>query len=174
MGHLGRCYASRGAPSRPRGGGRGRGKPLPRAGEGGGFGREKTLLVKPPTPRGLVGFGKPLNWADVEADEVDLAKTEVPNAGPHTMKPIQRDQWGGIVQRGDPKSLVLFKLKPERTKRRAPGPGPIRKRDWAPLAEKWLKNRAVVLHTGGAKSYRMKVDGVKHDWVVHMEKKPLK
>ena len=118
-----------------------------------------------------IKFGKPLNWADVEADEVDLAKTEVPNAGPHTMKPIQWDQWGGIVQRGDPKSLVLFKLRPERTKRRAPGPGPIRKRDWAPLAEKWLKNRAVILHTDGAKSYRTKVDGVKHDWVVHMKKK---
>ena len=31
-------------------------KPLPRAGEGGGFGREKTKFAKPPTPRGLVGF----------------------------------------------------------------------------------------------------------------------
>ena len=31
-------------------------KPLPRAGEGGGFGREKTKFARPPTPRGLVGF----------------------------------------------------------------------------------------------------------------------
>ena len=32
--------------------------PSPRAGEGGGFGREKTKFAKPPQPRGLVGFAE--------------------------------------------------------------------------------------------------------------------
>ena len=46
LSHLGRSNASVPPPSWPRGGGRGRGKPFPRAGEGGG--REKNKLVIPP------------------------------------------------------------------------------------------------------------------------------
>ena len=107
----------------------------------------------------------------MEADEVDVAKGEDPNAGPRTQKPIIWEQWGGIAQRGHPRSLVLFRLKPEKAKRRAPGPGPIRKRDWAPMASKWLKHRRVILHADGARSYKMKVDGVLHDWVVHKKKR---
>ncbi|CAK0883637.1 unnamed protein product [Prorocentrum cordatum] len=115
--------------------------------------------------------GNALEWADVEADEVDMAKGEGPNAGPRAQRPITWEQWGGIVQRGNPRSLVLFRLKPEKAKRRAPGPGPIRKRDWAPAASKWLKNRRVILHTDGARSHKMKVDDVLHDWVVHKKKR---
>ncbi|CAK0803289.1 unnamed protein product [Prorocentrum cordatum] len=110
-------------------------------------------------------------WPDVEADEVDLGKMEDPDAGPRTATPIIWEQWGGIVQRGAPESLVLFRLQPKKTKRRAPGPGPIRKADWAPLSKKWLKNRNVIFHTDGARSYKLKEQGVVHNWVVHKKKK---
>ncbi|CAK0855141.1 unnamed protein product [Prorocentrum cordatum] len=110
-------------------------------------------------------------WADVEADEVDLGKMEDPAAGPRTATPVIWEQRGGIVQRGAPESLVLFRLQPKKTKRRAPGPGPIRKAGWAPLSKKWLKNRNVIFHTDGARSYKLKEQGVVHDWVVHKKKK---
>ena len=51
------------------------------------------------------------------------------------------------MERGAPETLVLFRLKPKKTQRRARGPGPIRKRDWAPIANKLLKGRNVILHT---------------------------
>ncbi len=54
---------------------------------------------------------------------------------------------------------------------RAPGPGPIRKRDWAPLARRHLEGKKVILHTDGARAYTLKVPGVLHDNVVHMKKK---
>jgi hypothetical protein len=116
-----------------------------------------------------IKFGLGEKWKDVEADEVDVSKGETKGATPSST-PVTWEQWGGIVERGAPESLVLFRLNPAKTKRRAPGPGPIRKRDWAPLARKWLKGRSVILHTDGARSYKLKVDGVKHDWVVHSRK----
>ncbi|CAK0789520.1 unnamed protein product, partial [Prorocentrum cordatum] len=118
-----------------------------------------------------IRFGEDVEWPGVEADEVDVARGEGPDATSRTKKPVAWEQWGGIVQRGDPKSLVLFRLRPGKTVRRAPGPGPIRKRDWAPLAKKWLKQRKVILHADGARSYKLRVDGVVHDWVVHMKKR---
>jgi hypothetical protein len=118
-----------------------------------------------------IKFGQGQEWKDVEADEVDLGKGDDPTAKPSSKKPIVWEQWGGIVERGNPETLVLCKLKPAKTKRRAPGPGPIRKRDWRPLARRWLHGRRVILHTDGAKTYLMKIDGVKHDWVVHSRKR---
>ena len=52
-----------------------------------------------------------------------------------------------------------------------PGPGAIRKVEWQPIAEKWLKNKQVVLHTDSARSYEAKVPGVVHDNVVHQKKR---
>ena len=82
-----------------------------------------------------------------------------------------------IVQRGKPSTLVLFKTNTTCTKLRAPGPGPITKKDWSSVAQKWLKGRCVLLHTDGARSYKLgenrkrKLDGVIHDYVVHKRKK---
>ncbi|CAK0828792.1 unnamed protein product [Prorocentrum cordatum] len=90
-----------------------------------------------------IKFGADLPWEDVEADEVDIAKGEDPNTDAATDKPVIWEQWGGMVQRGDQKPLVLFKLDPAKTKMRAPGPGPIRKRDWKPLAYKWITHHDV-------------------------------
>ena len=42
------------------------------------------------------------------------------------------------------------------------------------IANKYLRNKKVILHSDGAKTYRLKttpVDGILHDWVVHKKKK---
>ena len=44
-------------------------------------------------------------WVDVEADEVDLGK----DVSPDDENKAVWEQWAGIVQRGRPESLVLFK-----------------------------------------------------------------
>ena len=69
--------------------------------------------------------------------------------------------------RGFPETLVLKRLKPRKTKRRAPGPGAIRKRDWKPIAKEYLENRKVILHADGARTSKLKVPGVLHDMAVH-------
>ena len=125
------------------------------------------------------GDGTGTFWHDVEADEVDLAKVEVTESsrGSSSSCAVAWEQWAGIVQRGVPSSLVLFKTKSKKTKRRAPGPGPITKKDWTPTATKWLKGRCVFVHTDGARSYKLgmnrkrKLDGIIHDYVVHKKKK---
>ena len=107
------------------------------------------------------------DWKDVEADEVDIGKGEVegqPNK-------VEWEQWGGLVERGRPESLRLYKLKPALTKKRAPGPGPIRKKDWKPIAQKILANKKVILHTDGARAYKLKLDQVIHCNVVHKKKR---
>ena len=61
--------------------------------------------------------GAPKAWKDVEVDEACFDK--------RTLKPWEQskedakqgkntvwEQWGGMVQRGNPKSLMLFKLRP--------------------------------------------------------------
>ena len=67
----------------------------------------------------------------------------------------------------------LFRLKPKNTQKRAPGPGPIRRRDWKPTADKVLKNRQVILHTDGARAYKMHIPGVARYNVIHKKKKIL-
>ncbi|CAK9043074.1 Uncharacterized protein SCF082_LOCUS24686 [Durusdinium trenchii] len=49
--------------------------------------------------------------------------------------------------------------------------GPIAKRDWKPVAKKFLEGRSVILHTDGAKAYKTKIPGVIHDNVVHKKKR---
>lgn len=123
-------------------------------------------------------FGQLMTWNDVEGDEVDLGKEDV--GAVDKKKPAQTmrwEQWQGLVERGDRRTLVLSKTNAKMTKRRAPGPGPLRKADWMPIANTYLKKRRVILHTDGAKSYRLKtspVEGILHDWVVHKPKKVVK
>ena len=116
----------------------------------------------------IVYGGDGNDWKDVEADEVDLRGEMVAD---HCDMPqdqqVKWEQWGGVVQRGDPSTLMLTRLKPKRTPTRAPGPGPMRAADWKPFAERHLKNRSVILHTDGAKAYTLKVEGMLHDHVVH-------
>ena len=125
-----------------------------------------------------IKFGDPQGkeCMDIEASEVDLGKELVQDG---EQAKARWDQWAGIVERGRPGSLVLFKTKPKLTKTRATGPGPIKKRDWKPMASKWLKGRRVFLHTDGARSYKIGVNrkdhmpGIMHDYVVHKPKKRI-
>jgi hypothetical protein len=120
-----------------------------------------------------IKFGDGRSWKDIEADEATFDKRdmtgflEIEDAA----KPVEWEQWLGIVQRGKPESLVLHRLKPVRTVRRARGPGAVRKVEWQPLAQHWLKHRKVILHTDSAKSYKVKVEGVPHDRVIHQKKR---
>lgn len=113
-----------------------------------------------------IKFGSNQKWVDVEADEVDVGKEVEMD-----QKRARWEQWGGLVERGRPDTLVLFRLSPKTTASRSPGPGPITKRDWKPVAKKFLEGRDVILHTDGAKAYTMKIKGVLHDNVVHKKKK---
>jgi hypothetical protein len=116
----------------------------------------------------IVYGGDGNDWKDVEADEVDLRGEMVADHCDMPQdKQVKWEQWGGVVQRGDPSTLMLTRLKPKRTTTRAPGPGPMRAADWKPFAERHLKNRSVILHTDGAKAYTLKVEGMLHDHVVH-------
>ncbi len=119
-------------------------------------------------------FGEGMAWKDVEADEVDLRGNLVDGAASEEDdEAVEWEQWGGVVERGAPHTLLLTRLQPKKTKKGAHGPGPIRIPDWVPIAEKYLMGRKVILHTDGARTYSLKVDGVLHDHVVH-QKKPLK
>ena len=81
------------------------------------------------------------------------------------------EQWCGLVERGRPETLVLHRLKPNLTPKRAPGPGPIRKIEWRPLAKKHLEHRKIIFHTDSARSYKLKLEDVYHDHVVHQKKR---
>eukprot|EP00438_Fugacium_kawagutii_P017962 Skav200462 [mRNA] locus=scaffold5059:65825:76052:- [translate_table: standard] len=70
--------------------------------------------------------------------------------------------------------LEAVRLNPALSVKRAPGPGAIHKMDWAPIAEKHLVDRKVVLHTDSAKSYKAKTRGVLHDCGVHCKKKQVR
>ena len=97
-----------------------------------------------------IRFGDGKDWFDVEADEATFDKkdvTKVPGlkhkaSGKNVM---MWEQWCGIVERGRPQSLVLHRLNPKLTPKRAPGPGPIRKVEWSPLAKKHLKDKLIGL-----------------------------
>ena len=120
--------------------------------------------------------GCPRAWKEVEADEATFDKrTLTPQEHhPEDGKTVMWEQWGAIVQRGCPETLVLTKLNPAMTVPRAPGPGAIRKVDWKPCAQKFLVNRNVILHPDSARSYRMKLPGVLHDAVVHKKRRVKK
>ena len=120
-----------------------------------------------------IQYGGINGWVDVEADEVDLGKGLIENLENPKLN-TKWEQWCGIVQRGCPSSLRLIPLKPPLTKTRSPGPGPIRKRDWKPLGKKFLEGRKIILHTDGARAYKLKLDAVVHCNVIHKKKKVTK
>jgi hypothetical protein len=123
-----------------------------------------------------IKFGLGPKWKDVEADEVDIRKKQLDedsddsNSEPELDQQVKWEQWGGIVERGFPETLVLTRLDPKLTSIRAPGPGAMRKRDWEPLAEKHLKGREIILHSDGARAYTMKIQGVIRDNIIHQKK----
>ncbi|CAE7762192.1 unnamed protein product [Symbiodinium sp. CCMP2592] len=121
---------------------------------------------------GMVFGGRKNAWQDVEVDETSFDKKLVPMdeiEGPE--RNMKWEQWVGMVQRGKPTSLVLLRLSSKLTKKRSPGPGPIRKDEWRTIADKWLKDKQIILHTDSAKAYKQKVRGVHHGSVIHQKKR---
>jgi hypothetical protein len=112
-----------------------------------------------------IQFGDGASLKDIEADETTFDKKDVSALVTldDAAKPIEWEQWLGVVQRWKPETLVLHRLKPPRTVQRAPGPGAVRKVECRPFAQRWLQDRKVILHTDSAKSYRLRLPGVLHD-----------
>eukprot|EP00439_Symbiodinium_sp_Y106_P073603 s56_g13.t3 len=117
------------------------------------------------------GFAKG-QWMEVEADEAVFDKFLLPSEdSPVQSRVMKWEQWLGMVARGKPSSLVLIRLPCVTTRKRAPGPGAIKKVHWTKIAKTWLKGRNIILHTDSARSYKAKVAGVLHDSVVHQKKR---
>ena len=68
----------------------------------------------------------------------------------------------GMIARGKPESLILIKLPVKKTSKRAPGPGPLRLGTWKPIAERFLKDSHIILHTDAARAYTRPIPGVAH------------
>ena len=117
-------------------------------------------------------FGGREEWMDAEADEVDIAKGLDPDKE-DPKRPVVWEQWGGVVMRGFSKTLVLSRLNPSKTRKRAPGPGPTRKRDWTTFAKRRLAGRKIILHSDGAQTYKLRVKGLLHDIAVHKKKRVI-
>jgi hypothetical protein len=62
-----------------------------------------------------IKYGNLQKCADVEADEVDIGKEVCEDNETATW-----EQWGGIVERGQPGTLALFRFNPIKTKKRSP------------------------------------------------------
>ena len=123
----------------------------------------------------VLGDGK--CWKDIEADEAAFDRRDISQdvEFKHLIKSkdcvMMWEQWAGIIQRGRPETLILRKLQPKITVKRAPGPGAIRKIEWKALGSELLQDRKVILHTDSAKSYKLKLPRVLHDKVVHCKKR---
>eukprot|EP00439_Symbiodinium_sp_Y106_P025949 s725_g3.t1 len=81
-------------------------------------------------------FGDGKSWKDIEADEATFDRRlyrvlhlEFVNIQSKDCV-MMWEQWAGIIQRGRPETLVLCRLQPKITVKRAPGPGAIRKIEW--------------------------------------------
>ena len=106
------------------------------------------------------GTGKGKEWTEVEADEAVFDKFLLPAEDAEVQKkPMRWEQWLGMVARGKPSSLVLIRLPSTATCKRAPGPGAVKKESWLKVANTWLKNRNIILHTDSARSYKAKIAG---------------
>eukprot|EP00971_Amphidinium_carterae_P245048 4865295-Amphidinium_carterae.6 len=104
----------------------------------------------------------------VEVDEVTIRSY----ASGLKDKPVNRISYIGIVEKGRPSSLRLIQMPVRSTVMRAPGPGPITKELWLPIARKvFLTGHRVCLHTDSARAYNVPVPEVSHTSVVHQVKK---
>mgnify|MGYP003333495442 CR=1 FL=1 len=119
-------------------------------------------------------FGGSMQWSDVEVDEANFGKARVPVPRGHRRNlSLMWENWLGLVERGNPESLVLKRLPTAYTVARAPGPGPIKSTDWASIAEEYVVGRNIILHSDSARAYKKPMPGVIHDAVVHQKKKVI-
>ena len=88
------------------------------------------------------------DWQEIEVDEMTLSKTKVAK---------KKYKWGNFISltaRGRPRSLWISRLPDRETSLRAPGPGPIRSKDWDPIARRLIDNKGVILHSDSARAYK--------------------
>ena len=112
-----------------------------------------------------IKLGEGMDWADVECDEVTLSRRHV------DADHVVWAQYLGLVQRGRPESLILVRLPDRTTGIRAPGPGPLRKRDWEPIFNRYVRGRNIILHTDSARAYESFTEGIGKTRVVHQMKR---
>jgi hypothetical protein len=111
-------------------------------------------------------FGGRTAWTQGESDEVSLRCVQKANR-----KIWQR--YMVIMERGNPKKTVLLRLPSSNVKGSGQGGGgAIKKKEWKPIAEKWLAGTKFINHCDSARAYRTtKINGVKQTWVRHSHKK---
>ncbi|CAK0871168.1 unnamed protein product, partial [Prorocentrum cordatum] len=126
----------------------------------------RQIYVEKNEPNIVFGDEAQRRWFDVEADE-SVFRAQLSDDG----RSKTREQWAGVVERGRPDSLVLWKTQSDGTEANAPGSGAIKKTDWAPFLKSRLENRKVILHSDGARSYKMRASGLVRDHVVHCKKR---
>ncbi|CAK0890777.1 unnamed protein product [Prorocentrum cordatum] len=126
----------------------------------------RQIYVEKKEPNVVFGDKAQRRWFDAEADE-SVFRAQLSDDG----RSKAREQWAGVVERGRPDSLVLWKTQPGGTEANAPGPGAIKKTDWAPFLKRRLENRKVILHSDGARSYKTRASGLVRDHVVHCKKR---
>eukprot|EP00439_Symbiodinium_sp_Y106_P015832 s5283_g2.t1 len=82
-----------------------------------------------------LGFARG-KWMEVEADEAVFDKSLLPSEdSPVQSRVMKWERWLGMVARGKPASLVLIRLPCVTTRKRAPGPGAIKKVHWTKIAK---------------------------------------
>ncbi|CAK0838110.1 unnamed protein product, partial [Prorocentrum cordatum] len=111
-------------------------------------------------------------WADVEADEATSDKFDLID-GPEPLETLLAQSCGSsgwALQRGGPRALALARLSSEMAAKRALGPGAVRRVEWKSLAERWRKDGDVVFQCDSARSRKLRVPGVIHDFAVHKKK----
>ena len=112
-----------------------------------------------------ITFGNDGNdWQEVEVDEVTLSKTLIDK---------KKYRWGnfiGLIARGVPRSLWISRLPDRDTALRAPGPGPIRSKDWEPIAKALIDNKGVILHSDSARAYKKNFRRMARTMVIHCKK----
>ena len=104
---------------------------------------------------------------EIEVDECTFSKMDSGDVN----KPVAWSGYIGIIRRGFPQTLKLIALPIRNTSERAPGPGPITKAMWTPIAHSIFKGKTAILHTDSARAYGMPLPGVTRTSVIHQLKK---
>ncbi|CAK0846225.1 unnamed protein product [Prorocentrum cordatum] len=126
----------------------------------------RQIYVEKNEPNIVFGDEVQRRWFDVEEDE-SVFRAQLSDDG----RSKTWEQWAGVVERGRPDSLVLWKTQSDGTEANAPGPGAIKKTGWAPFQKSRLEKSEVILHSDGARSYKMRASGLVRDHVVHCKKR---
>eukprot|EP00971_Amphidinium_carterae_P054787 1079083-Amphidinium_carterae.1 len=67
----------------------------------------------------------------------------------------------GLVRRRS-QSLIMLRLEDRITKKRSPGPGPLRSTEWIKVAKHLVDNKRIILRTDGAKAYMADFEQFRH------------